>query len=170
MTETLSEFDELIKIFKDLDFDAVCPDCRGQCCQMPWLADDEQHLAQRFPEAINFVGETAFFLNHKCCAFLERRTGKCRIYDIRPLDCRLFPLDIVEEGGEYYWCVFTTCPNWEKMRELFEPFIPLLENKIDSSLWRQFRKQIAVTKEEYPPYKNGQYVIVKKFAGRFEEL
>jgi Fe-S-cluster containining protein len=117
-----------------------------------------------------FIDGTAFFLNHNRCAFLDRRTGKCRIYDARPLDCRLFPLDIIEEDGEYYWCVFTTCPNWQKMKELLEPFIPLLENKINSSLWRQFCKQIVVTREEYLPYKNRQYVIVKRFAGGFKKL
>ncbi|HEX8737695.1 MAG TPA: YkgJ family cysteine cluster protein [Pyrinomonadaceae bacterium] len=170
MNETSHKSDELLKIFEDLNFGAVCPDCQGQCCQMPWLNDDERHLARRFPEATKFIDGTAFFLNHNRCAFLDRQTGKCRIYDARPLDCRLFPLDIIEEDGEYYWCVFTTCPNWQKMRELLEPCIPLLENKIDSSLWRQFCKQIAVTKEEYPPYKNRQYVIVKRFGGGFKEL
>ncbi len=171
MIETFHELDELLKIFKDLNFAAVCPDCRGQCCQLPWLNEDEQQrLALQFPEAINFIDGTAFLLNHQACVFLDRQTGKCRIYEARPLDCRLFPLDIVEQDGEYYWCVFTTCPNWEKMKELLEPFIPLLEDKFNAALWRQFCRQIAVTKEEYPPYRNRQYVIVKRFARQFKEL
>lgn len=168
--QTLSEFEELVNVFQELNFEAACPDCRGQCCQMPWLTDDERHLAERFPEAIKFIGGAAFFLNHKRCAFLDRQSGKCRIYEARPLDCRLFPLDIIEQDGEYYWCIFTTCPNWRKMRDIFEPFIPRLEDKISASLWRQFCRQIAVTKNEYPPYKNRQYVIVKRFAGQFKEL
>lgn len=167
MSEHAREFDGLTRIFEDLNFNAICHECRGQCCHMPWLSKDEFHLADKFPDSINLIGDTAFFLDHDRCTFLDKQ-GKCKIYDIRPLDCRLFPLDIIEEDGEYYWCVFTTCPNWQKMKELLEPLIPLLEDKINSSLWRQFLKQIAVTKEEYLPYKSGQYVTIKRFAKRIE--
>lgn len=167
MNERSHKFDELIRVFENLNFNAICRECRGQCCHMPWLAQDELHLAGKFPDSINLIGDTAFFLDHDRCTFLDKQ-GKCKIYDIRPLDCRLFPLDIIEQDGEYYWCVFTTCPNWQRMKELLEPLIPLLEEKINSSLWQQFSKQIAVTKEEYMPYKNGQYVTIKRFARRLE--
>lgn len=163
MNKFFPEFDELKWVFEKLNFDAVCRECEGQCCQMPWLASEELQLAKQFPESIGFIGDTAFILNHQRCAFLDP-SGKCKIYDSRPLDCRLFPLDIIERDGEYYWCVFTTCPNWQKMKELLAPLIPLLESKISDSLWRQFRRQIEVTKEQYAPYKNGQYVIIKRFA------
>lgn len=162
MSDVAREFDDLLRIFKDLPFDVVCGDCSGQCCEMPWLTKEEFRLADQFPDAIKFVGETAFLLNHDKCPFLDRN-GKCKIYEMRPLDCRLFPLDIIEENGEYFWCVFTICPNWRKMKELFEPLIPALEKRIGKSLWQQFIKQIAATKEEYLPYKNRQYVIIKKF-------
>ncbi|HEV7859050.1 MAG TPA: YkgJ family cysteine cluster protein [Pyrinomonadaceae bacterium] len=165
MNESLQDFNELKLIFQGLDFDDICPDCRGQCCQMPWLAGDEDQLANLFPGSIKYIGETPFVLDHNECAFLGPE-GKCRIYEMRPLDCRLFPLDIIEEQGEYYWCVFTTCPDWRKMKELFEPLLPLFENKINAALWDQFLKQIKVTKEEYAPYRSGQYVILKKFAGQ----
>jgi len=162
MSDSAREFDELRRTFNDLPFDGACRDCRGQCCEMPWLTKEELASANQFPDAIKFIGDTAFFLNHDKCPFLDQN-GKCKIYEMRPLDCRLFPLDIIEENGEYFWCVFTICPNWRKMKELFEPLLPALEKRISSSLWRQFVKQIATTKEEYPPYKNGQYVIIKKF-------
>jgi Fe-S-cluster containining protein len=167
MSENFHELSELKSILEDLKFDAVCPDCRGQCCQMPWLSQAETHLAEQFPNLIKFVGDTPFFLDHERCAFLNGE-GKCSIYDIRPLDCRLFPLDIIEEDGDYYWCIFTTCPDWRKMKELLEPLIPLLEKRISPSLWRQFLKQIRVTKEAYAPYKSGQYVTVKRFSAPIE--
>lgn len=166
MSDDSHEFAELMRVFRDLDFDAVCEDCRGRCCHLPWLSEEELHLAPQFPGSVTFIGETAFIPDHNRCVFLDPK-GKCSIYERRPLDCRLFPLDIIEEGGDYYWCVFTTCPNWQKMKELFEPLIPAIENRINSSLWRQFLKQIEVTKEEYLPYKNGQYVTIKRFAKSF---
>lgn len=167
MSKNSHEFDDLISVFEELNFNAICHDCRGQCCHMPWLAKDELHLADKFPDSINLIGDTAFFLDHDRCTFLDTQ-GRCKIYDIRPLDCRLFPLDIIEKDGEYYWCVFTTCPNWQKMKEFLEPLIPLLEDKINASLWRQFLRQIEVTKEEYLPYKSGQYVTIKRFTKRIK--
>jgi Fe-S-cluster containining protein len=163
MSNPVQDISELKSILQDLKFDTVCPNCRGQCCHMPWLSQEETQLADQFPAAVKFIGDTPFFLDHDRCVFLDRE-GKCSIYDLRPLDCRLFPLDIIEENGEYYWCVFTTCPDWPRMKEMLEPLIPLLEQKMSLSLWRQFQKQITVTKEEYAPYKSGQYVTVKKFA------
>lgn len=165
MGENSRGFEGLTKIFEHLNFGAVCRECRGQCCHMPWLTQEELHLADRFPDAVHRVDGTAFFLERDRCTFLDEH-GRCRIYDLRPLDCRLFPLDIIEEGGEFYWCVFTTCPNWQKMREMLEPLIPLLEDQINPALWRQFLRQIEVTKEEYLPYRRGQYVTIRRFAGR----
>lgn len=40
------------------------------------------------------------------CAFLDSKNGKCRIYSFRPIDCRLFPLDIQYVEGKYYWALF----------------------------------------------------------------
>lgn len=54
------------------------------------------------------------------------------------------------------------------MKELLEPLIPLLEKRMSPSLWGQFLKQINVTKEEYAPYKRGQYVTITKFAAPIE--
>lgn len=31
------------------------------------------------------------------CFFFKN--GKCKIYDVRPIDCRLFPFDIIQRGG-----------------------------------------------------------------------
>lgn len=38
--------------------------------------------------------------------------GSCQVYDIRPLDCRLFPFDIrADSKGVLFWIVYTTlCP------------------------------------------------------------
>ena len=38
------------------------------------------------------------------CRFYER--GRCQIYEVRPLDCRLFPLDIFRIDGELCWVIY----------------------------------------------------------------
>lgn len=42
--------------------------------------------------------------NKQCCHFYNSTDNKCRIYDVRPTDCRLFPFDIKknENTGEYW--------------------------------------------------------------------
>lgn len=35
--------------------------------------------------------------------------GKCGIYDARPIDCRLYPLDILFKDGSYYWILRQYC-------------------------------------------------------------
>jgi Fe-S-cluster containining protein len=44
------------------------------------------------------------------CYFYD--SGRCSIYEDRPLDCRLFPFDIVQaEDGNFYWIVYNEfCP------------------------------------------------------------
>ena len=40
------------------------------------------------------------------CVFFNRDDGKCQIYSFRPMDCRLFPLDIEVKDFNYYWALF----------------------------------------------------------------
>ncbi|MFH1769219.1 MAG: YkgJ family cysteine cluster protein [Parcubacteria group bacterium] len=40
------------------------------------------------------------------CVFFNQRTGLCDIYNCRPVDCRLFPLDIRLIDNRYYWALF----------------------------------------------------------------
>ena len=44
------------------------------------------------------------------CFFFKK--GRCEIYPVRPLDCRLFPFDIIEDDdGKLRWILYTDlCP------------------------------------------------------------
>jgi putative zinc- or iron-chelating protein len=44
------------------------------------------------------------------CIFYDSANG-CGIYKSRPIDCRLFPLDIKLIDGRLTWIVYTTCPD-----------------------------------------------------------
>ena len=48
--------------------------------------------------------------------------GRCKIYPVRPLDCRFFPFDIIEDDeGDLRWIVYTElCPVNFDYRESFE--------------------------------------------------
>lgn len=40
------------------------------------------------------------------CIFFDQNGGKCEVHAYRPMDCRLFPLDIEFLNGRYYWALF----------------------------------------------------------------
>jgi Fe-S-cluster containining protein len=43
------------------------------------------------------------------CRFHSQSSGHCEIYNVRPLDCRLYPLDIVRLNGTYFWILWEYC-------------------------------------------------------------
>lgn len=43
------------------------------------------------------------------CRFHDAASGKCNIYDSRPIDCRLYPLDVLFQDGKYYWILWQYC-------------------------------------------------------------
>ena len=57
----------------------------------------------------NVTGNTVFIMqttSDNGCIFFDSDDGKCRIHSFRPMDCRLFPLDIEIVNNEYYWALF----------------------------------------------------------------
>jgi Fe-S-cluster containining protein len=43
------------------------------------------------------------------CRFHDVKSGRCNIYNARPLDCRLYPLDIMLIDGRYFWILREYC-------------------------------------------------------------
>ena len=43
--------------------------------------------------------------NNGQCVFYKN--NKCEIYEVRPFDCRIFPLDIFMINSKYYWVCYT---------------------------------------------------------------
>lgn len=66
-------------------------------------------------------------VGHSGCYF--HKNGHCEIYPVRPLDCRLFPFDIIEDDeGELQWIVYTNLcpvdfdylPAYERLKSFFD--------------------------------------------------
>lgn len=108
-----------------LDSCASCP-ASDNCCsrvkhggavEAPVLLESEaRRIAQRTGEAVGAfsrdLGDGAFrqILSRHGCAFFSQ--GRCDIYEDRPIDCRLFPVDIIEQDdGTLIWIAYTRlCP------------------------------------------------------------
>jgi hypothetical protein len=136
----------------------ACLDC-AQCCEMPWVAEGEaETLPTETSAGVRFGGSDC----GRCSALHGRL---CSIYESRPLDCRLFPLDIVEHEGEYWWCIFLNCRAPDELAAVLVPRIPSLEAAMTPKLWNQFRQQIALTRSTYPPYAAGNYRLIRRVQG-----
>ena len=63
------------------------------------------------------------------------RDGRCKIYSVRPLDCRFFPFDIIEDDeGNLNWIVYIDlCPVDFDYRESFQKLKGFL---IFQEIWR----------------------------------
>lgn len=72
----------------------------------------------------------------KGCMFFDDETRRCKIYRSRPLDCRLFPLDIAKEDEKYYLILYTdVCPVdvdliSEPIKPAMDKILPLLKDYI----------------------------------------
>jgi len=148
------------QIFEGIHF-SECDGC-SKCCFIPWLLREEYtpHL-NNFGKSIKEIDSVAIIMDFTKCEF--EKDSKCTLYQDRPLDCRVFPLDIIEEDGEYWWCIFTFCPQHAKIREKLIPLIPKLVEIITPEIFEQYKKQIALTKKIYWPYRLKQYEKIREF-------
>ena len=98
---------------------------------------------RRCPEFVVAKGNynTVLLDEEGACIFLDRGSGKCSIYPHHPIDCKLFPLDIVLKGEKTFWifyeyelCNFGKLNRLDlipKMMEYAEHnFIPLLAEQL----------------------------------------
>lgn len=48
------------------------------------------------------------------CVFWDKNDKKCSVYENRPFDCKIFPFDIIQKDGKFFWIVFECNPgtNW----------------------------------------------------------
>lgn len=147
-------------LFEEIEF-TECEGC-SLCCHMPWLLKDElDSHKEKFEGSIQQIDSVSFITDQTQCKYAVNE--RCGVYQDRPLDCRLFPLDIIEEGGRYWWCIFTNCPQNTAIRNKLIPLIPRIEETLTAEMFEQYRKQIEVSKKAYLPYKNKQYDLVCLF-------
>lgn len=144
-----------------------CTNCssRSKCCSqfdrinLPVLNKNEIISIKKYTKNDDFydtIDENIFSLraiNNKCIFY---KNGKCKIYKVRPTDCRLFPYDIIRIDKKYYLVIYDIdCIDIEKFisenycdEDLIKRIIPWIED---------FTNSINYTK-----MKNYKYKIVKE--------
>jgi len=109
---------ETLEVESDPSFKFKCLENCGKCCErleIPLRDEDIARIEELGYSAWEFVDyEKLFYRGDKfigyaikkrpfdgACIFLDPETKKCRIYDHRPLACRLYPFVFVkQENGD----------------------------------------------------------------------
>jgi len=143
----------------EADF-SPCDGCSA-CCEGAWLLAREADKARAVDPAVVIEDRGVAFLGDGGpCPW--RGDGRCARYALRPLDCRLFPLDLIEHDGELWWCVFLGCVRPDALAERLIPRIEAIEAAMTPEILAEFVAQIAVTRERYPGYARGAYRLVRR--------
>ncbi|MRJ06779.1 MAG: zinc/iron-chelating domain-containing protein [Epsilonproteobacteria bacterium] len=94
-----------------------CEECGGKCCTGApgyiWVSEEESekiaHFLQMEPaefrerytrraEGKISLIEYRLGVNNYACIFFDKKSGKCQIYPVRPIQCRTYPFwDIFKE-------------------------------------------------------------------------
>lgn len=90
----------------------ICLKCGAQCCKRkgsPMVLPNERDII------INKTGKDVFkkegnyyIIPENPCPFLEN--NKCSIHNIRPLDCKIYPYNIIKKNNEFKIAISQICP------------------------------------------------------------
>jgi Fe-S-cluster containining protein len=108
-------------VFDDAEYFEVKFNCIicGKCClgtEMELLPEDVERimaLGYSLDQFAHFDGERWRLRSvNGHCYFLDTGTNRCRIYEHRPVGCRIYPIQY--DGGVY---VDKSCPTWQTVPE-----------------------------------------------------
>lgn len=107
-----------------------CLKCKGVlCCNLdiahPLFVTDEE-----MERIMNLRPDKAGSFNKILpCPFL-REDSLCTIHESKPVDCRLFPFDVIKVDGELYWIVWNFDCLVSKDEARFEEYLIDLEKRL----------------------------------------
>lgn len=142
-----------------------CTDCNLciNCCMKfdkinsPVLNKDEVELISKdYIDFYNYVDENLYTLktiDNRCIFYKDDR---CIIYKDRPLDCKLYPFDIIKKDNKYLLILYKlSCIDID----LFIKNAPLVDSIVDKiKPWiREFTNE-----NNYTKMKDYQYLVVKE--------
>jgi Fe-S-cluster containining protein len=102
----------------------ICKSCKlPNCCEIepPFLTEHDiapienatgMPLSEFAEARVGPSGKTFMQMKTKNekCIFYSEQTRRCSIYENRPIDCRLFPLDVDFRDGKFVWIIYKSCP------------------------------------------------------------
>lgn len=109
----------LYPVLQLLSSQPECATCR-RCEEnvgLVYLLKDEVHRATAAGARVVAPFESRGYIARSetgWCQCFDPTSGRCMIYDARPLCCRLYPLDLMKFGHEIWWVIHQDCPIGER--------------------------------------------------------
>jgi len=142
-----------------------CTNCSEKinCCESfnklnsPTLSIDEvNNIKENYTDFFDKIDDNTYVIktiNNKCFFY---KNNRCQIYDKRPLDCRLYPFDIIEKENKYYLILYKLKCNSKNdyINDLKD--IDIIVNQIKPWI-KEFTNSYNFTK-----MKNQEYIIIKE--------
>jgi Fe-S-cluster containining protein len=114
-----------------------CSGCDRRCCSRPVVLPEEKEAIAKAAR-MGFLERRRLFerrghyyiLRGETCPMLK--DGKCSVEEVRPLNCRIFPLALEHTGKDAEWALSPECPSYREVPHEFveaakEAARPLLE-------------------------------------------
>jgi len=107
-----------------------CLDCKTTCCNHEVASrlfvtpEEFKSISDNCPDAMELF-------NSGClpCPFLTDNQ-LCRIHTFKPIDCRLFPFDMVVDNGKFFWIIREIDCQIPKNEDNFEEYLKDFEENI----------------------------------------
>src|SRR5688572_22740040 len=115
----MQETEDLYRILTPLSGQPECRTCN--LCEknvgLVYLIGDEPSKLAGAGMSVAELGDGSAYLSRSqldsgasWCSCFVVGTNECGIYAVRPLCCRLYPLDLMNLDGELWWIVHAECP------------------------------------------------------------
>ena len=107
-----------------------CLDCKTTCCnhevasQLFVTEDEQKFISDNCPNEIE-----SFNNGYLPCVFLADNQ-LCKIHKIKPIDCRLFPFDLILEDGKFFWIIREIDCQIVENEDNFEEYLRNFEENI----------------------------------------
>lgn len=122
-----------------IDLWKECLNCKDKCCKWnisnPIFVTPEEK--KRFPE-----------INKHPCIFFNKKE-LCDINSTKPVDCKLFPFDVMEINGNFFWMVWqVNCPV-SNNKDKFEEYLKKHEQESVPKLKKYIKEYSDFRNEEF---------------------
>ncbi len=90
------------------------------------------------------------------CTFFDIENNKCKIYQQRPFDCRLYPFLLIKKDDAYFVGVHLNCPFIEKTRrqQMFQDHVEKLKEFFIQPDVLEYFKRNKFLAGEFTEYQN----------------
>lgn len=145
MTKRLADY------LKFVNFGSICATCKDNCCKKYYavLLPEEEKLIEHTFEVSTPLGNVKAVgsRNGKPCPYLDDK-GFCKIYNLRPFDCRVWPLTVYYdfEKDEKVIYLDMECPAVAEdkiPKELIDKMLDVLKN-ISSDIDKEWLKKYTL--------------------------